>query len=349
MNDERSSPHESPRDDGIAPDEDLDDDARGSASTPGDVLDTLADESRPIPFEQLTALSAPADDTARQMLALWPRLSPARRRELLASFQRLAEDDATLDFSRVHLSALLDPDPATRILAIRGLEEHEREEFMAVLLELLRGDAEPSVRAAAADALARFVVTMEFGMLTEEAAERLQETLRDAVEDVTEDDEVRAAALEAVGASSEEWVTELIADQYETGNVRLRAAAVRAMGRNAADEWLPILIHNFDDEESDIRLAAATAVGQLLMDEAVDALTSLIGDEEQAVREAAIRALGEIAGEAAEAVLLDLVRGRDVTLVPVAQEALMNARMVSVDLNDADGRAPRHYADEDEL
>jgi len=326
---------------------DADDEPR-SLAAPAEVLASIGDESRAIPFEQLSALSAPADETARQLLALWPRLSPARRRELLASFQRLAEEDATLDFSRAHLSALLDPDPATRILAIRGLEEHDREEFMAILLDIVRKDAEALVRAAAAEALGRFVVTMEFGMLTEEAAERLQEALRDAVEDVTEDDDVRARALEAVGASSEEWVSELIVDQYETGNVRLRAAAVRAMGRNAADEWLPILIHNFDDDDSDIRVAAALASGQLLMEEAVNPLTALIGDEEQAVREAAIRALGEIAGEAAEAILLDLVRGRDPDLIPAAQEALLNARMISVDMTDATGHPARQQAEADD-
>src|SRR5690606_27170630 len=112
----------------------------------------------------------------------------------------------------------------------------------------LRTDAEPSVRAEVADVLARWVVSMEFGLLAEEDAEELASTLRDAVEDIEEQDEVRARSLEALGASSEESVAELIGETYEVGSHRLKLAALRAMGRSASEAWLPVLIYHFDDE-----------------------------------------------------------------------------------------------------
>lgn len=299
------------------------------AADPAEVLRAIADEGGPLPYDSLHALSAADDALTAQLLQLWSGLSVERRREVLASFQRVSDNDATLDFSRAHLSALLDPDPATRILAIRGLWEHEREEYLHLLTDLVTDDPEGSVRAEAASALGRFVVSMEFDLLTEDAAERLQEVLRDVIEDVMEEDEVRGRALESIAASSEEWVAELIAEHYDAGSVRLRVASLRAMGRNAADEWLPILIHNFDDEDPDVRAAAAEASGALLLEDAVGPLTELVADDDREVRLAAIGALGEIAGDAAEAVLLDIARGPEPDTAGPAQRALQEARVLT--------------------
>ena len=66
-------------------------------------------------------------------MALLPRLTPQRRRDLLAALQQLVEDNVTLDFDRIHLAALLDADVATRILAMHGLREHDRLEYAELL------------------------------------------------------------------------------------------------------------------------------------------------------------------------------------------------------------------------
>ena len=305
-------------------------DGSGSQLSPAEVIAAIADPAQPIPYNDLAALSSADNETAVALLSLWPRVEPARRRELLASLQRLADEDATLDFDRVHLSALQDPDPATRILAVRGLWEQEREDVMRLLTTVLRGDAEATVRAEAATALGQFVVSMEFGLLTEDAAEFLAEALRDAVEDAAEEDEVRARALEALGASSEEWVAEMIAEHYEGGSPRLRLATIRAMGRNASDDWLPILIHNFDDDDAETRAAAATSAGQLLLESAVEPLAALVDDSDDEVQVAAVHALGEIAGDAAEAVLTQLLT-REPHLADAARHALAEARLMALD------------------
>lgn len=308
-------------------DEDGDESTR---STPDEVIAAIVDESQPIPFQDLRAFSEADNETAGKLLGMWPKIQPARRREVLASFQRIAEDDPTVDFDRAHLTALQDPDPATRILALRGLWEQEREDVMRLVVTTLRSDPEASVRGEAAGVLGQYVVSMEFGMIPEEAAEFLCEALRDAVEDGGEEDEVRARALEALGASSEEWVAEMIAEYYESGTSRLRLATIRAMGRNASDDWLPILIYNFDDDDAETRAAAATSAGQLLLDAAVEPLAALTEDADEEVQIAAVHALGEIAGEAAEAVLTQLLN-RDPVIADAARHALAEARLIALD------------------
>ncbi len=282
----------------------------------------------PLDREHLRSLSDPSDETVAAFLPLWPKLEPARRRELLATLQHLGDEDATLDFHRLHLTALRDPDAATRILAVRGLWEQDREDYMRLLTDILQHDAEASVRAAAADTLGQYAVSMEFGLLSEDAAADLSSALRERVEDVNESEEVRATSLEALGASSEDWVAELIGEMYDAGSHRLRIASLRAMGRNADDQWLGVLLHNFDDEDSRVRAAAAVSAGQLLLEDALDPLVALLDDAEEEVRIAAVQALGEIAGPTAERILGDLLGHMDPVVREAAREALAEAQFL---------------------
>ncbi len=303
---------------------------RRAVAKPADVLQAIGDSHHALPHDQLAALSNADDETIARLMPLWPQMLPERRRELLASLQRLSDEDPTLDFNRAYLSALHDPDPATRVLAIRGLWEHEGKEVMRLLADMMQQDPEPAVRAEAAGMLGHFVVDMEFGLLSDDDAEHLAEALRDAIDDATQEDEVRARALEVLGASSEEWVAEMIADQYEAGGVRMRLASVRAMGRNASDNWLPVLIHTFDDDDAEMRAAAATSAGELLVDSAIEPLALLAEDPDSDVQTAAILALGEIAGEAAEAILQQLLE-REEHVAQAARRALAVARMMALE------------------
>jgi HEAT repeat protein len=268
------------------------------------------------------------------MLGLWPTIEPHRRREILAAMQHLAAEDATLDFHRIHLSALRDEDAATRILAARGLWEQEREDYLRLLIDQLKTDPEPAVRETVAEVLGNFVVSMEFGFLGEEAGSDLTSALREAIEDVNEAEEVRASALAALGASSEDWVAELIGEQYESGGLRMRTASLLAMGRNADEQWLQVLLYNFDDEDPQVRAAAATATGQLLMEEAIDALLTLVDDTDEEVQVAAVKAIGEIAGEGAERILTDLTGRQEAHVRDAAREALIGAQLVGMDYVD---------------
>ena len=296
----------------------------------GAVLDEV-ERGAALEPQRLRALSDPTDDTLRRLVALWPRMAPERRRELLAALERLADADPTADFHRVALTAMRDEDPATRILAVRGLQHEERPEYLRLLLAQLRDDDAPSVRAEIAAVLGQFVVAMELGMLPEDDAETLAATLRDVVDDIEEPDEVRGCALEALGALSEESTAELISEQYEVGSHRMRVAALRAMGRSASEGWLDLLIYHFDDEDAEIRAVSAEAAGALLVDEAVPPLIMLAQeDRDDAVQIAAIRALGEIANDEAEHVLSRwLSERRDPHIQDAIRDALAEVHLLT--------------------
>ncbi|TAK75426.1 MAG: hypothetical protein EPO16_09010 [Dehalococcoidia bacterium] len=302
----------------------------------------------PLQPTRLHALSEPSADTLQQLLRLWPRLVPERRRDVLAALQHEAAEHSVLDFHRVYLTALRDADTATRMLAVRGLFEEERPEIMRVLMPMLTEDASTDVRVEVARALGQHVLAMEFGLLAEDDAEALIAGLRDTIEDVEQPDEVRGAALEALGASSEEATAELISEQYETGSGKMKLAALRAMGRNASDGWLDLLIYHFDDEDPEVRAVAAEAAGLLLLDEAVSPLVMLATeDKDNDVQVAAIKALGEIASDEAERILTRWQRERHEPHIREAlREALGSVHLITQEMRHGQSSRP-DFGDEE--
>ena len=321
-----------------------DDDEQEPAGLSADeVLDQL--EAGSHDYSSLRSLAEIGDAQLARLMGMWPNFEPERRRELLAKLDQLAAEEALLDFHRIHLSALHDPDVATRILAVRGISIEERPDYLRVLCDQLEADQAASVRAEIADALGKWVVSLEFGLLSEEDAEELEVALTNRIHDEEEDDEVRGRCLEAIGASSEDTIGELIGETYEVGSHRLRVAAIKAMGRSASETWLQILIFNFDDDDADIRAAAATAAGALLVDAAVTPLSMLLDDPETEVQLAVIESLGEIGGEEAERILTRLQRE---TATPeirdAAENALAQSQLLSVPIRD-DGPEEPDFSD----
>ena len=131
------------------------------------------------------------------------------------------------------------------------------------LVRLARQDSDPGVRAESALALGRFVVLYETGRLRERHFEMVEDALREVISRRDEIDEVRARALEAIGARDEAWVRQAISEAYESGVRRMKVAAVHAMGRSAEPRWLPLLLRELGNEEAEVRYEAATALGSL--------------------------------------------------------------------------------------
>lgn len=327
---------------------DMPDDAEAVSIEPAAVIAEIAG-AQPLDRGHLRALAEPDRETFVALIRLWQTIEPARRREVLAALQQLEEDDPGLDFHRVALTALRDPDPATRMLAVRGVRQQDRAEYMRLLAAQLRDDPVPMVRVELAKVLGNYVIGLEFDMLADDDAETLIAALRDTIEDVEEPDDVRGAALEALGAWSDESTAETISDLYETGGPLLRIAAIRAMGRNASEGWLDLLIYHFDDEDADMRLAAAEAAGQLLMDEAVDPLVLLATeDQDDDVQVAAIRALGEIGNEEVERILARwLEERRDPHIQDAIREALAEVQVITAEMMDGREVRPRFLGDDD--
>ena len=329
--------------DGLDPEDD-----RSAADLPSPRV-VLAEIERGLPLEpsRLRALSEPDDDLLREFLNLWPKMPPERRRELLAALERLAEEEATLDFHKIALTALRDADPATRILAVRGLSNEDHPEYLKVLLGQLRDDPAPAVRAEVAEVIGHYVIALELGLVPEDEGETLVATLRDVIEDIEEADEVRGRSLESLGAYSDEATAELISEQYEIGNQRLRVAALRAMGRSASEGWLDVLIYHFDDDDAEIRAVSAEAAGALLVDEAVAPLIMLAQeDRDDDVQVAAIRALGEIANDEAERVLSRWLSERHEPHIQEAiRDALAEVELLTAEFVDDRGDDPEFDSD----
>ena len=305
---------------------------------------------QPLNLGHLRSLAEPDRDTFVALIRMWQTIEPTRRREVLAAMERLEEDEAALDFHRVCLTALRDPDAATRILAVRGLREQDHAEYMRLLATQLRDDPAPMVRIEIAKVLGNYVIGLEFDMLGDDDAETLTAALRDAIEDVEEAEEVRGAALEALGAWSDESTAELISELYETGGPIIQLAALRAMGRNASEGWLELLVYHFDDEDADMRAAAAEAAGQLLMDEAVEPLIMLATeDKDDDVQVAAIRALGEIGNDEVERVLTRwLSERRDPHIQDAIREALAEVKVITTEMMDGRPTGPRFVEGDDD-
>ncbi len=328
-------------------DDGLDEDETATLPPAESVLDEI-ERGMPLQPAHLQALSDPDRDLLERILRMWPRLNPERRRDVIAALQHEAGEHSVLDFHKVYLTALRDSDTATRILAVRGLFEEERPEIMHLLIPMLADDDSTDVRVEVARTLGQHVLAMEFGLVAEDDAEALIAALRETIDDIEQPDEVRGAALEALGATSDEATAELISEQYETGSGKMKLAAIRAMGRNASDGWLDLLVYHFDDEDPEMRAVAAEAAGFLLMDEAVSPLVMLATeDKDSDVQVAAIKALGEIASDEAQRILQRWQRERHEPHIREAvREALGSVHLMTTEMRHGVGGRP-DFADEE--
>ncbi len=284
-------------------------------------LEELADPRRPLVMSKLTNLSNLRPDELPLFRSVWASTAQERRRQVVQRLADLAEDNVELNFDEVFLNGLRDPDAEVRLACVRALWEYEGRGLIATLLELMRSDADARVRAEAALALGRYVVKAEFDELRPSDARAIDEALRDVIADRGEVLEVRARALESLGACSQPWIVSIIQEAYNSPHRRLRLSAVHAMGRNCDPRWLPTLISELSSADGEMRFEAAGACGALAEEEAVPYLLPILEDDDPEVQEAAIEALGQIGGRRAKAALEKCLRGAN----PRVREACLAA------------------------
>ncbi|MGQ9572472.1 MAG: HEAT repeat domain-containing protein [Dehalococcoidia bacterium] len=285
-------------------------------------LAELKDESRPLKVSGLVYLSHLAGDQERAFLNVWTHIQSRRRHKIVCRLVELAEDNVELNFDAIFLLCLSDADPQVRAAAIRGLWEYEQRDLIGPLIGLLQSDKDAAVRAEAALALGRFVLQWELGSLPDRYFRQMEEALRRTISDDGEELEVRARAVEAIGACSLPWVRQAIVEAYKSDSHRLKVGSVHAMGRNCDPTWLTILFQELRSDDPEMRYEAALACGSLAEEAAVPHLAPLLEDEDAEVREVAVAALGEIGGSQARSVLLRYVDHPSRTMREAVQEAL---------------------------
>jgi HEAT repeat protein len=286
------------------------------------LLDELANPATTIAAGKLTGLSGMNAEEASLFSNAWNGLDDYKRERLINDLVELAEDNADLNFDRVFLLALADPNADVRRAALQGLYEHETRDLIEPLIRLLEHDPDAGVRAEAALALGRFVVQLEFGTMRPGDSERVEAALRRTITDPTEVPEVRARALEALGARSEEWVRDLIEDAFSSDDRRMRMSAVHAMGRSCDSQWLDTVHAELESEDPEMRYEAAVAAASIGEPDSIPYVAGLVRDDDVEVQEAAITALGQIGGQEAKDALQELVAEGDERVREAALEAL---------------------------
>ena len=280
---------------------------------------------------ELAGLSDLSREEADALRAAWPDIAPADRESLLTRALELAEDNVDLDFARFAGVALDDTSAPVRRAAARVLWEVEDRIVVARLAQMVRSDDDEGVRAASAAALAHAVVRAEFESLDRETAELVTTALRGAAENAAEALDVRAAAIESIGARSLPWINTLINDAYYAEDDRLRIAAIRAMGASASERWVEYLADQAVSDDPEFRFEAAQSLGLIASDEGIDPLVALLDDEDLEVVTAALFSLGEIGGEDVIEILMRVKAEPPEGLEEEVDAALEMARFVTTE------------------
>jgi len=288
-------------------------------------LADLSDEDKRLARSRLGDLSDLSPDELELFRKAWARIGVVRRRQIVDKLVELAEEDPKLNFDDIFHACLHDPDETVRVRAIDGLWECENRSLIVPLITLLREDDEESVRAAAAIALGKFALLAELGKLRPEDGERVQEALLSAIDDQTEQPEVRRRAIEAIAPLNLPRVKDIICQAYTSDDAKMRASALYAMGMNCDPIWLITLVKELGSQDAEMRFEAAVACGALGDEQAVPHLIQLISDMDSQVQLSAIAALGQIGGGEAQEALRRCLEHPDEHIREAAKEALDEA------------------------
>jgi HEAT repeat protein len=265
------------------------------------VLDQIL-EGEDVPSGAWEHLSALADEREASFHDLWNTLTPSQRLGLLDSLHDESELDAHLDFTPIWRLALDDPTPRVRVAGIAYSADEEGQWLLDPLLRLCADDPDAAVRAAAAEALARYAYLAEVGDLPARRGQEIEHALLATVGRAEEPASVRGNALASVGYFSTPRVHEAIVAGHN--DPELRQNAVRAMGRNCDPGWTETLLADSTSKSAGLREEAARAIGEIEDERGVSRLLEMLEDPTVSVRLAAIWALGEIGGDEAQEALI---------------------------------------------
>lgn len=279
-------------------------------------------EDESLGTEVLWALSGASRAQASEFARVWDTLPVERRRRTSQQMVELAEQNFEVDFNALFRHLLSDPDAHVRVNGIEGLWEDEDAALVKPFLALLRQDPDASVRAAAADAIGRFLLLAEYGRLTSTSADILGEILLAIIRNLDEDLTVRCRALEALAYWSDDVVRQVIAAAYDADEPQMRASAIAAMGRSADHYWRDIVAQELQSPDPRMRFEAARATGELENRAATPALIRLLDDPDREVQGAAITALGQVGGKLAKRALQRAADSDDEFLSTLASDAL---------------------------
>lgn len=264
-----------------------------------------------LPVALIYRLSDMSDDDFAYFKKMWPTATEDRRMALTRHMADIAEDNYLVDFSPVFAHLFTDASATVRQAALDGIWDSEDPKLISPTLALLQTDADVNVRAAAARALAHYVLLAEWGQINADHITQIIEALLAEYDKTSGAQEVRRAALEAVSPAQHPRIPEIIKEAYDEGTDDMQLSAIFAMGNSADERWLPLLLDELASPSPDFRAEAARACGMIGDHNAIDTLEDLLNDADLEVGIAAVYALGQIGGERAIELLNQMAEDPD--------------------------------------
>jgi len=270
----------------------------------------------------LFALSDLNRQELQEFAQVWHVLPADRRRRVAQAMTELAEERIEADFTRIFRYLLDDEDADVRAHAINGLWEDEDHALIRPLIGALRSDQAAQVRAAAAEALGRFLLLAETKRIPATDGDEIRNALLAAIRSGSEDKLVRRRSIESIAYLGDELVRDIIAAAYADDDAKMRATAIFAMGRSADPYWRRTVAQELYSPDPQIRFEAARAVGELEFKASVPRLIELLEDADREVQSAAITSLGQIGGKEARRALIAVIESDDEVAHELARDAL---------------------------
>jgi HEAT repeat protein len=264
----------------------------------------LTDEN--VPIHLLYRLSDLAPEEWERFTSRWSQVPEERRRVIVRHMADISEENFVVDFSPVFAHCFQDLAAAVRVAALDGLWDATDTSLIEPIIDLMRTDESIEVRAAAAAALAHYVLMAEWGELPRHISPPIVEALLTEYEKPATPLPIKRAALEALGAANHPRVAALIKEAYESYDPGLQLSAVFAMGNSADPRWLPTVLAEMTSPSVEMRAEAARAAGTIGRSDAISALADLAVDEDLEVSLTAVKSLGQIGGDLAYEILAEL-------------------------------------------
>ncbi|MGB1252389.1 MAG: HEAT repeat domain-containing protein [Candidatus Promineifilaceae bacterium] len=255
----------------------------------------------------------------------WAQADTHTRQVIARHMADIAETNFEVEFSPVFHHMLFDADETVKLSALDGLWDTTNINVVRPIIDLMMSVAESAeLRKSAAATLAHFVLLGEWGQISHYVRDRVVDALLEQYDNLENKDELRCAALEAIGASGNERIPEIITEAYDSGDRRFQTSAIFAMGSSADDRWINIIMEETESPYYEIRLEAARAAGEIGSDEAIASLAELVFDEEEEVSMMAVEALGKLGSERSKSVLQNIAGDRDLDHLADAANAALN-------------------------
>lgn len=288
----------------------------------------------PLPLELLYRLSdmLPADEAS--FWDGWTAIADERRRVIVQHLADISEENFIVDFEPIFTRAIQDTHAPVRVAALDGVWDSSNVKLVRPIIRLLQTDEDEAVRAAAASALAHYVLLAEWGQFAAHISAPIVEALLAEYEKPETAVAVKRSALEALGAANHPRVQSLIEEAYESTQLDMQLSAVFAMGNSADPRWLPTIMGEMENPAAEMRAEAARAAGNIGGSDTVNALANLLGDEDMAVTVAAVEALGQIGSDQVSEILSGLLEDSDFEDIhDVIEDVLEEMALLSGDLD----------------